>query len=74
MDKQFTADEIRDHKGTVEIFCPHIEHHKSTYSIVINTKVEDFIQRAFAEDSSFRPVGRIEGKRMLICMLPHRSD
>lgn len=67
-DREFTADEILGHRGSVEVFCPHVESHKSSYHKI--RFVEEFVDRTFNDPRGFRPKGRIEGNRMLLCMLP----
>jgi len=69
-DIQFDEQDILNH-GDVMIFLPHVEHQKSSYKRVRN-KVE-FVKNAFDPKSVFRPIGRIDGRRMLICMLPQRT-
>ena len=68
-DTAFTKQQILDFDGSVEIFCPAVNHKKSEYKRVGDVAL--FAQNAF--ESWFRPVGRIMGKRMLICLLPAES-
>ncbi len=67
-DQRFTEREVLDHPGSVEIFCPHMDAWKSSYKPVQD--VLGFVERVFDQKYQFRPVGRIEGRRMLVCMLP----
>jgi hypothetical protein len=65
---KFSEQDILNHRGTVVIFCPHVEPNKSSYKPVQD--VAEFVKRAFDPKSAFRPVGRVEGRQMLVCMLP----
>lgn len=70
--RRLTEREVLDHSGSVEIFCPHMDAWKSPYKPVRD--VPEFVERVFDQKSQFRPVGRIEGRRMLVCMLPRRAN
>jgi hypothetical protein len=67
-DRPFTADEILAHEGPVEVFCPAVDPNRSTYRKIPH--VAHFVEKVFDDPKGFRPRGRVEGSRMLVCMLP----
>ena len=74
MERVWTSEEIADFPGEVQIFRPHMEHQKSSYSRVVDVK--EFCRQLNAKGSPWVPVCRVEkewDRRVLRCVLTLRK-